>query len=223
MLPGEQPIARLPAHGVGLARQQCFIHFEEMSLEHVAVGDDGVAARSRMQSPRTTSLAGISLHLPVANDADLALVEDGELVELPLGTPLLEQADQRVDECRAADGNAGLPFVVVEEGDRGRHHDEVEQREEMPRRDRGVIRPADDRVRLTRPLSVRVRDFRGGQARAGCLRHAGSWFNTDESWENEECSIYPLGIPPISSPFCSLYELDGLKHCSGVSRETHHD
>ena len=103
-----------------------------MSLDDGAVSDDSVAY-AQQNAIAENNITGRNLaDVPIANDADLALVEDGKFVELPLGPQLLEQADQRVDECRSGDGNAGLPFVVVEEGDCGRHHDEIEQREEVP-------------------------------------------------------------------------------------------
>ena len=139
---GQYPLARLPPHRVGFAGQQRLVHLQEARFDHGAVGDNGLAGGDQDQVIEHDIAGRDFLNLSVAAGAGLGFHQDRQALELPLGPEFLGEAQHRVDDGHAADGDGALVFFQHEEGDRRRRDQRVEQREDVPREDAAVFRPA---------------------------------------------------------------------------------
>jgi len=77
------------------------------------------------------------------------------LIEMAFRLDFLHQADEAVDDCHAADGDAALDFAEVKQGDGRRRDEEIEQGEDVAAENLEVVAQAELEVRLTWPRRTR--------------------------------------------------------------------
>ncbi|MBI1833105.1 MAG: hypothetical protein HYR84_16820 [Planctomycetes bacterium] len=139
--PGKKPIAGISPNRIGFARQQSLVHFEKMCVDNWSVGNDRIAAFKADVLAENDIVSRNYLGLAVANHLDSCLHENRELVEMPFGAKLLDQAERRVDDGHAADGEGALVFAENEQRDRRRRHHGIEPGEQVAAYDLEVIAP----------------------------------------------------------------------------------
>ena len=71
------------------------------------------------------------VELTIAQDADVRFHQDGELIEMAFRLDFLDQAEERVDDGHAADGDAALDLAEIKQSHRRRQYQEVEQGEQI--------------------------------------------------------------------------------------------
>ena len=128
--PGQHPVAGVASDRLGLAGQRRFVELQAGRAHQLAVGDDLVAGADPHQVAVHDLVDGHRALGTVAHHPRARRDQQGGLVERPLGSQLLDDADSRVGNSdRQEQPVRGSP--ATSSSDEERHQDQVEQRQRV--------------------------------------------------------------------------------------------